>query len=80
MRENALADRSSTGGPDREAAHCVMEAREGTDEEWGAIWVTIRGTSYVISQCSLFRPCHSSGGERFLIAVVDMEVSRRFVG
>ncbi len=80
VRENALVDRSSTGGPDREAAHCVVEAREGTNKEWGAIWVTIRRTSHVISQCSLFQPCHSSGGELFLIAAEGMEVSRRFVG
>ncbi len=31
-RENALAGRSSSAGPDREAARCMAEAREDVDE------------------------------------------------
>ncbi len=33
VRENALADRFSSVGLDREAARCVVEAREDADEE-----------------------------------------------
>ncbi len=34
--ENAHADRSSSAGPDREAARCVVEAMEDADEEGSA--------------------------------------------
>ncbi len=37
MRDNTLIDCSSFARPDREASHCVVEAREYVDEESGAI-------------------------------------------